>query len=76
MPDLDRRALFLRQEGGLRAALIISIASFPFMSFFHTSWQGRNVAYAVGQFLSMAMTVAYLPEAARRRGLPGRGWRQ
>ncbi|TIR28214.1 MAG: hypothetical protein E5X64_18165 [Mesorhizobium sp.] len=44
----------------MRAALIISNASFPFMSFFHTSWQGRNVVYAVGQFLSMAMTVAYL----------------
>jgi len=41
------------------------------MSLFHWSWQGRNVVYAVGQSIPMAMTVACLL-GQRRIGLGGK----
>ncbi|MBB3215728.1 diguanylate cyclase (GGDEF)-like protein [Ochrobactrum sp. RC6B] len=62
---------FYGQKGGWRMAVGISLASFAVMAAFHASWQGRNIAYAVGQSVPMAMTVFYL---ARQKslGLGGR----
>ncbi len=51
---------FYGQKGGWRIAAGISLASFVVMAAFHASWQGRNIAYAVGQSVPMAMTVFYL----------------
>lgn len=51
---------FFGEKGGWKAALIIAAASFALMSLFYSSWQGRNVVYAVGQSIPMAMTAAYL----------------
>lgn len=48
----------------------------PLHVVFRTSWQGRNVVYVVGQFLPHGDDGGISPEAARRRGLAGRGWRQ
>ncbi|MHC5231059.1 GGDEF domain-containing protein [Brucella sp. LJL56] len=51
---------FYGEKGGWRMALGISLASFAVMAAFHSSWQGRNIAYAVGQSVPMVMTVVYL----------------
>lgn len=51
---------FFGEKGGWRLALGVSLASFACMAAFHASWQGRNIAYAVGQSVPMAMTVFYL----------------
>lgn len=61
---------FYGGNGGWKTALIVSAASFAFMSLFYSSWQGRNVVYAVGQSIPMAMTAAYLLKQ-RRVGLGG-----
>lgn len=51
---------FYGEKGGWRLAMGISLASFAVMAAFYASWQGRNIAYAVGQSVPMAMTVFYL----------------
>ncbi|WKT93264.1 diguanylate cyclase [Brucella anthropi] len=57
---------FYGHKGGWRLAMGISLASFAVMAAFHSSWQGRNIAYAVGQSVPMGMTVFYL---ARQKGI-------
>ncbi|RNF36379.1 GGDEF domain-containing protein [Paracoccus methylarcula] len=51
---------FYDEKSGWKNALIISLASFFFMAIFHTIWQGRNVVYAVGQSVPMALTAIFL----------------
>ncbi len=53
------RAFYGEKEGWLTAALVTLVA-FACMAAFHGSWQGRNIVYAVGQSVPMAMIVFHL----------------
>ncbi|MGI6852317.1 hypothetical protein [Mesorhizobium sp. 1B3] len=50
---------FHGDKWGWKNGLIVSAASFAFMSLSCSSWQGRTVAYAAEQSIPMAMTTAH-----------------
>ncbi len=61
---------FYGEKGGWKAAVLIAFISLAFMAGSFASWQGRNIAYAVGQSVPMALIVLYLAKQ-KRIGLGG-----
>lgn len=61
---------FYGRRNGWWLSAVIALVSFVFMAAFHESWEGRNVVYAVGQSVPMAMTALFV-HGQKRIGLGG-----
>ena len=61
---------FYGESGGWKTSLAIALGSFSCMAASYASWEARNIVYAVGQSIPMAMIAIYVL-GQKRIGLGG-----